>query len=285
MRVAISASRCETACWSLSGPPNAVRVPACATAASIAAWAMPTANAPTLGRNRSSVRIATRKPRSLLAEQLGRLHRHPVEDQAADRVRADHVEVLAAQAGPVGGHHERAHPARAGAWRGPGEDGVEVGLGRVGDPDLLAGQPPPGAVGFGPQRQRGGVGSGLGLGQRERRHRVPGGHRGQPAPDDLLPPGLQDRVGAEALQGQRGLRLGALRGQRLPQQAQVHRGGLPRRPPAGDPRKQPGEQPEVAHGLDQLAVHLARRPRLGQRTQLSGGEIPHPFGEILLLGR
>ena len=79
-----------------------------------------------------------------------------------------------------------------------------------------AGQPPPGPVGFGPQRQRGGVGSGLGLGQRERRHRVPGGHRGQPAPHDLLPPGLQDGVGAKALQSQRGLRLGALRRQRLP---------------------------------------------------------------------
>ena len=39
----------------------------------------------------------------LLAEEFGRLHRHPVEDQAADRVRADHFEVLAAQAGPAGG--------------------------------------------------------------------------------------------------------------------------------------------------------------------------------------
>ncbi len=64
VRVAISASRCATACWSLSGPPNAVLDAAYSQAASSAACAMPTANAPTLGRNRFSVRIATAKPRS-----------------------------------------------------------------------------------------------------------------------------------------------------------------------------------------------------------------------------
>ncbi len=44
------------------GRPNACRSPAWVTAWSSAAWAIPTAKAPTLGRNRSSVRMATRKP-------------------------------------------------------------------------------------------------------------------------------------------------------------------------------------------------------------------------------
>lgn len=64
MRVAISATWWETAWRSLSGPPNAVRVAVWATVASRAARAIPTAKAPTLGRKRLRVSIATRKPRS-----------------------------------------------------------------------------------------------------------------------------------------------------------------------------------------------------------------------------
>ena len=48
----------------------------------------------------------------------------------------------AAQAGPVGGDQEGRHAARARARCRTGEDGVEVGLGGVGDPALLARQAP-----------------------------------------------------------------------------------------------------------------------------------------------
>lgn len=64
VRVAISATWWETACRSLSGPPNALRVAVCSTVASSAARAMPMAKAPTLGRKRLRVFMATRKPRS-----------------------------------------------------------------------------------------------------------------------------------------------------------------------------------------------------------------------------
>ena len=83
---------------------------------------------------------------------------------------------------------------------------------------------------------------------------------------------------SQQMDWERGLRLGALRGQRLPQNAQIQSRGLPGQAARTDPGKQPGEQAEVAHRLDQLAVHLARRPRLGQRPELSGGEVPDPFG-------
>ena len=53
-----------TDCCSASGAAERLpRSPTWSTAASRAACAMPTANAPTLGRNRSSVRIATGNPR------------------------------------------------------------------------------------------------------------------------------------------------------------------------------------------------------------------------------
>jgi hypothetical protein len=62
--VATSASACETAWKSRNAFPNASRDRVCAIAASSAASAIPTAPAPTLGRNRLSVVIATRKPPS-----------------------------------------------------------------------------------------------------------------------------------------------------------------------------------------------------------------------------
>src|SRR5947207_2920254 len=54
----MSARACDTAWKSAIGRPKARRAPAWATAWSSAASAIPTAKAPTLGRNRSSVRIA-----------------------------------------------------------------------------------------------------------------------------------------------------------------------------------------------------------------------------------
>ena len=84
-----------------------------------------------------------RDPEALvrLAQEVVGGDRDAVEDQRADGVRREHVERLAGEPGAVGGDGEGGDAARAGA-AGPGEDGVEVGLGRVGDPALLAGQPP-----------------------------------------------------------------------------------------------------------------------------------------------
>ncbi|CAM5696911.1 hypothetical protein SVIOM342S_06092 [Streptomyces violaceorubidus] len=64
VRSAISATWWETAWRSRSLPPKASRAVVCARVASRAACAMPTAKAPTLGRNRLRVSMATRKPRS-----------------------------------------------------------------------------------------------------------------------------------------------------------------------------------------------------------------------------
>jgi hypothetical protein len=73
----MSAIAWATACWADSGPPYASRLPTCATVASSAACAMPTANAPTLGRNRSSVRMATRNPESTSPRTSARSTRTP----------------------------------------------------------------------------------------------------------------------------------------------------------------------------------------------------------------
>ena len=74
--------------------------------------AMPTANAPTLGRNRSSVRIATAEPLVDLAEHVVARDADPVEVERAERVRGDHVEPLAGEPGCVAGDRERGDPAR-----------------------------------------------------------------------------------------------------------------------------------------------------------------------------
>ena len=73
--------------------------------------AMPIANAPTLGRNRSSVRIATRKPLAGLAEHVVGGHEDVVEPQRPDRVRGQQLLALAGQALAVARHRERRQPA------------------------------------------------------------------------------------------------------------------------------------------------------------------------------
>ena len=80
---------------------------------SSAARAMPIANAPTLGRNRSSVRIATRKPEARLAEDLLRRGVDAVEMQRADRVRREQLEALARQTVGVAFDRERRQSPRA----------------------------------------------------------------------------------------------------------------------------------------------------------------------------
>ena len=87
------------------------------------------------------------------------------------------------------------------------------------------------AVAVGPrlEGERGGVRAGVGLGQREGRYDVAARHAGQPAVAGGVVAGLEDRVGAEPLQRQRGLGLGVDLGQRLAEQAQLHRGRVARR--------------------------------------------------------
>ncbi len=150
-----------------------------------------------------------------LTEQLPRPHRHAVEGQPADRVRRQHVQVLAGQAGSVARDDERADATGTRVGCRPREHRVEVGLGGVGDPRLLAGQPPSGAVGLGAELQRAGVGPGTGLGQGECRHRIAGGDRRNPPLHLFVRTGQQHRVGSQTLQRQRGLGLGRHGSQRL----------------------------------------------------------------------
>ena len=164
---------------------------------------------------------------------------HAVEDEPADGVGGEHLDRLAGEAGGVAGHDEGGDAPGAGVGGGAGEDGVEVGVGGVGDPGLLPCQAPAVAVGFGGQGQGGGVGARPRLRQGEGRHRLaPGDRRHEPA-GQLRGARLDQRVRAEALEGERRLGLGALPGQRLPEPAQL--GG--RHPVAARPAERRGEQP------------------------------------------
>ena len=98
--------------------------------------AIPIANAPTLGRNRSSVRIATRKPSPGSPSTWSAGTNTSSNRSDADRVRGHQLLVLAAQALAVARDRERGQPAPA--LRGAREHRVDVGLGRVGDPQLLS---------------------------------------------------------------------------------------------------------------------------------------------------
>ncbi len=69
------------------------------------------------------------------------------------------------------------------------------------------------------------------------------------------------RVGAQALEGERGLGLGAVLGQGLPHQAQIQ----------GTGGEQAGEQPEVAEFGEQRPVDAARLALVGERAQPFGG--------------
>lgn len=195
-----------------------------------------------------------------LAEHVVPGDPYAVEGQGPDRVRREHLQRLSAEPRPVGRYEEGGHPTGARALGGAGEDGAEVGLGGVGDPALLAGQPPSFAVRFGPQREGGRVRAGVRLAQRE------GGDGA--ARDDLGEPsfllgagaGLDDRVRAEALEGECGLGLGAAVGERFAQQAQFQRARS----------EEAGEEAALAESGDQGAVHPARFALLRQRAERLG---------------
>ena len=102
---------------------------------------------------------------------------HTVELEAPDRVRRKQVLVLTGQAVGAPGDGERGDPLGR-----PREHGVDVGLGRMGDPQLLPGEPIPGpvAVWLCRERQSRNVRPSVGLGQRKPRHRPASGHLRDP---------------------------------------------------------------------------------------------------------
>ncbi|GAA3214368.1 hypothetical protein GCM10020256_15150 [Streptomyces thermocoprophilus] len=135
--------------------------------------------------------------------------------------------------------------------------------GGVGDPALVAGEPPAaGTVGLGPQAQCRRVGARVGFGEGEGGNRRAVGDGGQPAL--ALGGGAVgvDGVGAEALEGEGGLGLGAAMGEGLPHQAQVERAG----------REEAGEQAEAAQFGDEGPVDPAGVALLGERAQPVGGQ-------------
>lgn len=153
-------------------------------------------------------------------------------------------------------------PREAGALGRAGEHGVEVGLRRVGDPALLAGQPPTAGGGVGAQ------GEGRRVGARTRFAECEGGdgatrpHLGEPAIAVRRGARPDQGVGAEALEGQRGLGLRAAAGQGLAEQTEVEGAGV----------QHPVQQARLAECGDQGAVDMAGVALLGEGAQLLFGK-------------
>lgn len=200
-----------------------------------------------------------------LAEDVGVGDGDAVEAEGADRVRGEHVERGAGEAGAVGGEQERGHAAGARAGGGAGEEGVEVRLGGVGDPALLTGEPPAagaGAVRLGRQGEGGRVGARAGLAEREGGHRRALAHRGQPAGALLFRAVGVHGVGAQPLEGEGRLGLRAGVGEGFAHQAQVEGAG----------GEQPGQEPEPAEFGDEGTVDPAGLPLVGEGAQVLGRE-------------
>ena len=186
---------------------------------------MPTANAPTLGRKRSSVRIATRKPRSTSPRTCSGGHGH-VRRRRAGRSGAGRRSSIGSPVSPgeSRGTANAVTPRAPAPSRRAGEHRVDVGVRRVGDVDLLAGQPVAVAVGARPPARA-----------RRRRCPAPGSVSAKPATaspvasrgthvgDRVRVARLQQGERAQPLHGERGLRLGAVAREPLADQAQLHR--------------------------------------------------------------
>ncbi len=123
-----------------------------------------------------------------------------------------------------------------------------------------------------------GVRAGVGLGKSERRYDVAAHDPGQPAPAGGVVPGLEDRVRAEALQRQRRLGLGVDLRQPLTEQAQLHRGRVPRCL-VGLAAEQGAEQTELAQPRDQRAVDGTVD---GRDVREVRGDPAYPLQEVLL---
>ena len=103
-------------CSSPSGAPNSLRVAARSTVSCKARRAKPSAAAPTVERNTSSVAIATLKPSPGLPRRLATGTRTPSKRKRRERMRRDHFDPLGhRQARRVGIDHEGREPLGAGA--------------------------------------------------------------------------------------------------------------------------------------------------------------------------
>ncbi len=231
---------------------------------------MPMANAPTLGRNRSSVRIATRKPApgspstwSRPARARRRSVSEPIACGASISLR------LAAQA-----LARRRATANAVSPRAPGgrvaarEHRVDVGLGRVGDPQLLAAE----AGSRRRRRARRAAPAPPGRSRpraRSARTRPPPCRRpraGSTRSRSSGAPGLEDRVGAEALERERRLGLGAAR-------APAPRGsGTARSPTRLLASNRRASSPCSASAATSGRLTRPGGPGVGDRLQLLGGQ-------------
>ena len=204
----------------------------------------------------------------------------PVEVDGAEGVRRHHVQALAAQARAVAAHRERRHAPRPGARCGAGEEGVDVGVGGVGDPGLGAVQRPAVTVRPCLEGEGGGVRAGVGLGECERGYDVAAHDAGQPALAGGLVARLEDRVGAEALKSQRRLGLRVDLREPLAEQAQLHRGRVAGWV-AGLATEEGPEQAELAQPGDQRPVDRAVD---GWDVREVRSNPAYPLQELLLAG-
>ena len=198
-----------------------------ARVASSAAWAMPTANAPTLGPEEvQGVHGDPESPAGLAEHVVARSTGTASKARAPMGCGESMSRAVPVSPGPVGGDEERGDAAGSGALGRTGEDGVEVGLGGVGDPALLAGEPPavPAPV-AGRAARASAAASEPAPGSLSAKAATapPGAHPGQPARALGGGAGPDDRVGAEALEGEGGLGLRAAVGEGFAQQAQIER--------------------------------------------------------------
>lgn len=261
MRVAISATWCETAWRSLSGPPNAVRWAVWSRVASRAARAIPTANAPTLGRKRLRVFIATRKPRSGSPRTSSAVTGTPSNSRVPMGCGESMSRAEPVSPGRSDGTRNAVMPrapapgvVRAKTTAKSASGALEIqhfspvsaqpaGVCSAARLRAAASEPAPGSL-----RAKAAT---------ARPARTSGSQRSRWAGCRL-----DDRSGAEALEGEGGLGLGAAPGQGLAQQAQVQRPGT----------QHPAEETQLAQSGQQRAVDAPGFPLLRQWAQLLCGE-------------
>ena len=177
-------------------------------------------------------------------------------------MRREQLEVLAREPLALARHDERRDPLRA-ARGGAGEDAVDVGFGRVRDPDLRAGQAEAAAVALGTQSEVRRVRPRLGLAEREGGDGLAAREPRDPLLAQRRLPAAEDRVAAEALQRERRLGLGAAVRETLAELAELDRG-------AGEDQL---EQAVLAEGPHERAVQPSRLSLRGdaERTPRARG--------------
>ena len=181
--------------------PNCSRSVAYVTAASSAAWAMPTQPAATDIRPLASADMATEKPLPSGAEHRRGGHADVLEDQLGGGLAAQAelaVDGAAGQAGGVGRYEEGGDALVARGVGRAGEEEDDVGPGAVRDEHLGAVDDVVVAVAHGPGREVARVRAGAGLGEAEAADVLAGGEPRQPLPLLLLAPPGRDRLGDEA---------------------------------------------------------------------------------------